>query len=187
MDDGAAAGVADEDHRLVDCVDGRHDRIDVVAQADPRPRCVGRLQSGQRERVDAMPRSDQRRGDLRPRGRVQPESGNQNDVHAGILGRPADTRAGSPGMTRKQGRGASETDRRPRKRDLAHAASPVRGEHMMSDAVAPRASLAVFDGEVVATTPEHQDGLGVAVSRVLAGDKPSWRGRGTQWRAACTS
>ncbi len=83
--DSGAGGVPDK-HDLpggwVDGVDGRDDRVDVVAQGDPGAVGVRGLHAGQRERVGAMARLFEDGHDLFPRRAVEPEAGNQDDVLA---------------------------------------------------------------------------------------------------------
>ena len=85
MGDRAAGGVPDE-HDLavgrVDGVDRLDDRVDVVAQGDLGAVGVLRLHAGQRERVRAVPGLLEGGHDLVPRRAVEPETGNQDDVHA---------------------------------------------------------------------------------------------------------
>jgi len=85
MGDRGAGGVPDEHDLAVgrgDGVDGRADRVDVVAQGDPRAVGVRGLHTGQRERVGAVTRLLEDGNDLLPRRSVEPEAGNQDDVHA---------------------------------------------------------------------------------------------------------
>jgi hypothetical protein len=52
-------------------------------------------------------------------------------------------------------------------RELPHAVSPVSGQNTMSDPVAPRSPLTVFDRETLAPPPQDQEGFGEAVGCVL--------------------
>ncbi len=85
MSERGAGGVPDE-HDLavgrVDGVDDRDDRVDVVAQGDPGAVGVRGLHTGQRDWVGAAPRLLEDGNDLLPRRSVEPEPGNQDDVHA---------------------------------------------------------------------------------------------------------
>src|SRR5690606_6454813 len=55
--------------------------VDVVAQPDARPVSRHRLETRQRERLDAMTRGPEAGRDAVPRRRVEPEPGNEDDVH----------------------------------------------------------------------------------------------------------
>jgi hypothetical protein len=85
VDDGTAAGVADQDYRIADGVYSRHYCVDVVPEADAGPWSVNGFQPRQREWVYRVARSDKRWSDFRPRRGIQPESGNHDDIHAGTL------------------------------------------------------------------------------------------------------
>jgi hypothetical protein len=94
--DRAAAGVPDE-HDLaagrVDGVDRLDHGVDVVAQGDLRSVGVLRLHAGQRERLHAVPGLPEGGDDLVPGRGVEPETGNQDDVHSPRLGQATDIAA----------------------------------------------------------------------------------------------
>jgi hypothetical protein len=83
--DRRTGGVPDEHHLAtgpVHGVDRRDHRVDVIAQGDLGPVGVPRFQTGQRERVRAVPGPLEGGHDLLPGRAVEPETGNQDDVHA---------------------------------------------------------------------------------------------------------
>ena len=90
MSDRAAAAVTDQRHRrAVRLVDGRHDRGDVVGEAYAGALLVDRRKAGQRQRAHPVPRGLERGHDVVPRGGVQPEPRDDDDVHDdGLRTRP---------------------------------------------------------------------------------------------------
>ena len=79
----------DDRNRPRSLVDHRDHRVDVVSQTDATPIRIFRLEAGQRERTNLMASPLERRCDLVPRRGVEPETGDQDDVHARML--PATT------------------------------------------------------------------------------------------------
>jgi hypothetical protein len=76
-------------------VDHLNDRGEVVAQGDLGAVGVVGLHAGQRERVGAVPGLLQGGNDLVPRRAVEPETGDQDDVHGPRLDQATDIRRGS--------------------------------------------------------------------------------------------
>jgi hypothetical protein len=77
--------VPDKHDRLRQGVDHGDDRVDVIAQADGGAVGVARLHAGKGEGVHGVPRLAQGFGHVVPRRAVEPESGNENDVHAATI------------------------------------------------------------------------------------------------------
>ena len=85
VDDRAAPGVSYQDRLAVQGIQSPDDGIDVSPQADVRPCCILRLQARECEGVDGVSGFLEGGDHLIPRRCVQPETGNQDDVHAGTL------------------------------------------------------------------------------------------------------
>jgi hypothetical protein len=80
--DGATPAVPDEHHRIGKRVDNRDHRVDVVTKADARTVGLARLEPRERERVHGVAGVSEWYGNLVPRCAVEPEAGDQNDIHA---------------------------------------------------------------------------------------------------------
>ncbi len=78
--------MADEDDRFVGRIYAGDDGVHVVTQRDATPVGIQRLQPGQGERFDRMSRLLERGDHSVPRGGIEPEAGNEDDLHELTLG-----------------------------------------------------------------------------------------------------
>src|SRR5690606_3029924 len=99
IDQAAAGGVPHQHDRTICGVDRPDHRVDVVTQCDTRPVRIDRLETGKRHRAWRVARAGEYRRHLVPRSAVEPEPGNEDDVHARKLERGTDT----PGLDAPSG------------------------------------------------------------------------------------
>jgi hypothetical protein len=107
VDDGAAARVSHQDHLSLDGVHRSRDGNNVLVKADPGTVGIHAFKPRQSQGMRAVSCGLERRRHLLPGGSVQPEAGNQDDVHDGTLLRPAQGRPRSIESGLRQSRGSA--------------------------------------------------------------------------------
>jgi hypothetical protein len=83
VSDRTATTVADQHHGRRQRIDRGDNRVNMVAQADVRAVGIARLETGKSERVNGVPGIPEWFGHVVPRGAIEPEAGDEKEVHGG--------------------------------------------------------------------------------------------------------